>query len=84
MAQCLVSGSGTLASRARLSITSSNGARKLSNAAAMMTRSGHRTTVRAAASSDCRPIVGYPAPDFEVDAVYDQEFVTVKLSDYAG
>lgn len=83
MAQCLVSGSSTLASRARLPVTSSNGSRRLSNVA--MSSHGRRTTVRAAASSgDCRPIVGYPAPDFEVDAVYDQEFVTVKLSDYAG
>ncbi|MFN4280309.1 peroxiredoxin [Thermosynechococcus sp.] len=28
--------------------------------------------------------VGQPAPDFEAVAVYDQEFKTVKLSDYRG
>lgn len=28
------------------------------------------------------PLVGGQAPDFEAQAVYDQEFVTVKLSDY--
>ena len=27
-------------------------------------------------------LVGLPAPDFEADAVFDQEFETVKLSDY--
>eukprot|EP00271_Cylindrocystis_brebissonii_P010461 TRINITY_DN26655_c0_g1_i1.p1 TRINITY_DN26655_c0_g1~~TRINITY_DN26655_c0_g1_i1.p1 ORF type:complete len:264 (-),score=60.07 TRINITY_DN26655_c0_g1_i1:363-1154(-) len=29
------------------------------------------------------PLVGNPAPDFEADAVFDQEFIKVKLSDYA-
>ncbi|AXY67303.1 peroxiredoxin [Thermosynechococcus sp. JY1334] len=33
--------------------------------------------------SDCLR-VGQPAPDFEAVAVYDQEFKTVKLSDYRG
>jgi peroxiredoxin (alkyl hydroperoxide reductase subunit C) len=28
--------------------------------------------------------VGQPAPDFTATAVYDQEFKTVKLSDYRG
>jgi len=27
-------------------------------------------------------LVGLPAPDFEAEAVYDQEFMNVKLSDY--
>ena len=28
--------------------------------------------------------VGYPAPDFEATAVVDQDFETVKLSNYRG
>ncbi|KAI5069238.1 hypothetical protein GOP47_0015539 [Adiantum capillus-veneris] len=31
-----------------------------------------------------RPLVGVEAPDFEAEAVLDQEFVKVKLSDYKG
>ena len=30
------------------------------------------------------PLVGNPAPDFTAEAVHDQEFVDVKLSDYRG
>ncbi|XXG88522.1 hypothetical protein AAC387_Pa12g0714 [Persea americana] len=30
------------------------------------------------------PLVGNPAPDFEAEAVFDQEFIKVKLSDYIG
>ncbi|EXC01929.1 2-Cys peroxiredoxin BAS1-like protein [Morus notabilis] len=30
------------------------------------------------------PLVGNVAPDFEAEAVYDQEFIKVKLSDYVG
>ncbi|KAK3025797.1 hypothetical protein RJ639_041470 [Escallonia herrerae] len=30
------------------------------------------------------PLVGNPAPDFEAEAVYDQEFIKVKLSEYIG
>eukprot|EP00892_Ulva_mutabilis_P004036 jgi/Ulvmu1/2003/UM012_0166.1 len=29
-------------------------------------------------------LVGLPAPEFEAEAVYDQEFMNVKLSDYKG
>ncbi|KAK1310482.1 hypothetical protein QJS10_CPA08g01392 [Acorus calamus] len=48
---------------------------------------------RAASSSSSRsfvvnasslPLVGNPAPDFEAEAVFDQEFIKVKLSDYIG
>ncbi|CAO2823994.1 unnamed protein product [Amaranthus hypochondriacus] len=35
------------------------------------------------ASSDV-PLVGNVAPDFEAEAVFDQEFINVKLSDYRG
>ncbi|XP_073134724.1 2-Cys peroxiredoxin BAS1, chloroplastic-like isoform X2 [Henckelia pumila] len=31
-----------------------------------------------------RPLVGNTAPDFEAEAVFDQEFVKVKLSEYIG
>ncbi|MQM13114.1 hypothetical protein Taro_046038, partial [Colocasia esculenta] len=30
------------------------------------------------------PLVGNTAPDFEAEAVFDQEFIKVKLSDYIG
>ncbi|KAL2481743.1 2-Cys peroxiredoxin BAS1-like [Abeliophyllum distichum] len=30
------------------------------------------------------PLVGNPAPDFEAEAVFDQEFIKVKLSEYVG
>ncbi|MCD7451168.1 hypothetical protein HAX54_009896 [Datura stramonium] len=30
------------------------------------------------------PLVGNQAPDFEAEAVFDQEFITVKLSEYIG
>lgn len=30
------------------------------------------------------PLVGNQAPDFKATAVFDQEFVDVKLSDYRG
>lgn len=30
------------------------------------------------------PLVGNKAPDFEAEAVFDQEFINVKLSDYLG
>ncbi|XP_039137525.1 2-Cys peroxiredoxin BAS1, chloroplastic-like [Dioscorea cayenensis subsp. rotundata] len=30
------------------------------------------------------PLVGNPAPDFEAEAVFDQEFIKVKLSEYIG
>eukprot|EP00243_Klebsormidium_subtile_P003889 TRINITY_DN17520_c0_g1_i1.p1 TRINITY_DN17520_c0_g1~~TRINITY_DN17520_c0_g1_i1.p1 ORF type:complete len:299 (+),score=64.93 TRINITY_DN17520_c0_g1_i1:40-897(+) len=38
------------------------------------------TTVNEAASG--LPLVGNVAPDFEAEAVYDQEFIKVRLSDY--
>lgn len=31
-----------------------------------------------------KPLVGGPAPDFKAQAVYDQEFMEVKLSNYKG
>ncbi|XP_071723676.1 2-Cys peroxiredoxin BAS1, chloroplastic [Rutidosis leptorrhynchoides] len=35
-------------------------------------------------ASDDLPLVGNKAPDFEAEAVFDQEFINVKLSDYIG
>ncbi|CAH9082622.1 unnamed protein product [Cuscuta epithymum] len=35
-------------------------------------------------ASDELPLVGNIAPDFEAEAVFDQEFINVKLSDYIG
>lgn len=36
------------------------------------------------ASAGELPLVGNKAPDFEAEAVFDQEFIKVKLSDYIG
>ncbi|WOL00859.1 2-Cys peroxiredoxin BAS1, chloroplastic [Canna indica] len=35
-------------------------------------------------ASSYLPLVGNKAPDFEAEAVFDQEFIKVKLSDYIG
>jgi peroxiredoxin (alkyl hydroperoxide reductase subunit C) len=40
-----------------------------------------RHAVSAASCGEGR-LVGLTAPDFEADAVFDQEFTTVKLSEY--
>ncbi|XP_009766233.1 2-Cys peroxiredoxin BAS1, chloroplastic [Nicotiana sylvestris] len=54
-------------------------ARSLSSRVAQSQR--RRFTVRA--SSEL-PLVGNQAPDFEAEAVFDQEFIKVKLSEYIG
>ncbi|XP_021766570.1 2-Cys peroxiredoxin BAS1, chloroplastic [Chenopodium quinoa] len=46
------------------------------------TQSSRRSFV-VRASADL-PLVGNVAPDFEAEAVFDQEFINVKLSDYRG
>ncbi|KAF9664892.1 hypothetical protein SADUNF_Sadunf16G0065200 [Salix dunnii] len=49
-----------------------------------LTRGSHsRNTFVVKASSEL-PLVGNIAPDFEAEAVFDQEFINVKLSDYIG
>eukprot|EP00270_Netrium_digitus_P013590 TRINITY_DN452_c0_g1_i2.p1 TRINITY_DN452_c0_g1~~TRINITY_DN452_c0_g1_i2.p1 ORF type:complete len:294 (-),score=51.11 TRINITY_DN452_c0_g1_i2:34-825(-) len=53
---------------------------KLRNSSKSFTRTSvnsSRFVVRAGV-----PLVGSPGPDFEADAVFDQEFIKVKLSDY--
>nr|ACG35092.1 2-cys peroxiredoxin BAS1 [Zea mays] len=40
--------------------------------------------VARAGGVDDLPLVGNKAPDFEAEAVFDQEFINVKLSDYIG
>ncbi|XP_008799686.1 2-Cys peroxiredoxin BAS1, chloroplastic [Phoenix dactylifera] len=47
-------------------------------------RSSRRSFVVNAVSGSELPLVGNPAPDFEAEAVFDQEFIKVKLSDYIG
>lgn len=39
---------------------------------------------RAAVITAAAPLVGFPAPDFKAQAVYDQEFMEVSLSKYKG
>lgn len=46
------------------------------------TQSSKRSFVVRASSE--LPLVGNTAPDFEAEAVFDQEFINVKLSDYKG
>ncbi|XP_020573413.1 2-Cys peroxiredoxin BAS1, chloroplastic-like [Phalaenopsis equestris] len=43
-----------------------------------------RNFVANAVSEEKFPLVGNLAPDFEAEAVFDQEFVEIKLSDYIG
>uniref|UniRef100_A0A0R4J495 thioredoxin-dependent peroxiredoxin n=1 Tax=Glycine max TaxID=3847 RepID=A0A0R4J495_SOYBN len=50
-----------------------------------LTRPSHtRRSFVVKASSSELPLVGNTAPDFEAEAVFDQEFINVKLSDYIG
>ncbi|XWS43357.1 hypothetical protein CRYUN_Cryun16bG0096100 [Craigia yunnanensis] len=49
-----------------------------------LSRASHsRKTFVVKASSEL-PLVGNAAPDFEAEAVFDQEFIKVKLSEYIG
>jgi peroxiredoxin (alkyl hydroperoxide reductase subunit C) len=47
-------------------------------------RANRRLVVSASGGVDLIPLVGNVAPDFEANAVFDQEFIKVKLSDYRG
>ncbi|WOL11217.1 hypothetical protein Cni_G19979 [Canna indica] len=47
-------------------------------------RTSPRSFVVKASSESFLPLVGNKAPDFEAEAVFDQEFINVKLSDYIG
>uniref|UniRef100_A0ACD5UX46 Uncharacterized protein n=1 Tax=Avena sativa TaxID=4498 RepID=A0ACD5UX46_AVESA len=52
-------------------------------AAGSRTARARSFVARAAAENDL-PLVGNKAPDFAAEAVFDQEFINVKLSDYIG
>ncbi|CAN7117339.1 unnamed protein product [Brassica rapa subsp. narinosa] len=47
-------------------------------------RSSSRRSFAVKAQTDDLPLVGNKAPDFEAEAVFDQEFIKVKLSEYIG
>uniref|UniRef100_A0A1J3JDU9 thioredoxin-dependent peroxiredoxin n=2 Tax=Noccaea caerulescens TaxID=107243 RepID=A0A1J3JDU9_NOCCA len=47
-------------------------------------RSNSRRSFAVKALGDDLPLVGNKAPDFEAEAVFDQEFIKVKLSEYIG
>ncbi|CAH8323300.1 unnamed protein product [Eruca vesicaria subsp. sativa] len=47
-------------------------------------RSTSRRSFAVKAQADDLPLVGNKAPDFEAEAVFDQEFIKVKLSEYIG
>ena len=49
-----------------------------------MTRGSHSRNAFVVKASSELPLVGNIAPDFEAEAVFDQEFINVKLSDYIG
>ncbi|CAN6926403.1 unnamed protein product [Brassica oleracea] len=46
--------------------------------------SSSRRSFAVKAQTDDLPLVGNKAPDFEAEAVFDQEFIKVKLSEYIG
>ncbi|KFK38528.1 hypothetical protein AALP_AA3G125900 [Arabis alpina] len=46
--------------------------------------SSSRRSFAVKAQADELPLVGNKAPDFEAEAVFDQEFIKVKLSEYIG
>ncbi|KAH7297099.1 hypothetical protein KP509_26G053500 [Ceratopteris richardii] len=46
--------------------------------------SGRCSSISVVKASLEKPLVGNLAPDFEAEAVFDQEFINVKLSDYRG
>jgi peroxiredoxin (alkyl hydroperoxide reductase subunit C) len=43
-----------------------------------------RTAVVSASADNYEPLIGNVAPDFEAEAVFDQEFIKIKLSEYIG
>ncbi|KAL0648558.1 hypothetical protein Bca4012_046849 [Brassica carinata] len=47
-------------------------------------RSSSRPSFAVKAQANDLPLVGNKAPDFEAEAVFDQEFIKVKLSEYIG
>ncbi|MCD7452892.1 myb-like DNA-binding protein bas1 [Datura stramonium] len=49
-----------------------------------VSRSNKSSSFVVRASSEVPPLVGNKAPDFEAEAVFDQEFIKVKLSEYIG
>ncbi|KAK7244843.1 hypothetical protein RIF29_39671 [Crotalaria pallida] len=68
-----------------LSIPNSTNALRtsLSPSISLAPRSRSRNAFLVRASSEL-PLVGNTAPDFEAEAVFDQEFINVKLSEYIG
>ncbi|VVA97256.1 unnamed protein product [Arabis nemorensis] len=48
------------------------------------TSTSSRRSFAVKAQADELPLVGNKAPDFEAEAVFDQEFIKVKLSEYIG
>ncbi|KAF9680820.1 hypothetical protein SADUNF_Sadunf06G0161200 [Salix dunnii] len=49
-----------------------------------LTRGSHSAKSFVVKASSELPLVGNVAPDFEAEAVFDQEFIKVKLSEYIG
>ncbi|KAF8403354.1 hypothetical protein HHK36_011456 [Tetracentron sinense] len=63
-----------------------NGLRKPFHSRVSRSISTHRSSSRRSfvVKASELPLVGNSAPDFEAEAVFDQEFIEVKLSDYIG
>ncbi|XP_024401217.1 2-Cys peroxiredoxin BAS1, chloroplastic [Physcomitrium patens] len=57
---------------------------KAASAAGVKIASQKRGVITASAQDSYEPLIGNVAPDFEAEAVFDQEFIKVKLSEYIG
>ncbi|KAL0928843.1 hypothetical protein M5K25_000767 [Dendrobium thyrsiflorum] len=65
-------------------LRSFHGLRKIFQPSSTRLVSASRSHGRSFRVNASLPLVGNPAPDFEAEAVFDQEFIKVKLSDYIG
>jgi peroxiredoxin (alkyl hydroperoxide reductase subunit C) len=57
---------------------------RLAKTLSCRSHSNKKSFVVKASATDYFPLVGNKAPDFEAEAVFDQEFIKVKLSEYIG
>uniref|UniRef100_A0A0D9VGS1 2-Cys peroxiredoxin BAS1, chloroplastic n=1 Tax=Leersia perrieri TaxID=77586 RepID=A0A0D9VGS1_9ORYZ len=72
------------ASLAPHSLSFPRAARPLRLASSSRSARASSSFVARAGGVDDAPLVGNKAPDFDAEAVFDQEFINVKLSDYIG
>jgi peroxiredoxin (alkyl hydroperoxide reductase subunit C) len=65
-------------------LASSNVALAKRSAGAGVKANSQRRGVVVATAGQYEPLIGNIAPDFEAEAVFDQEFIKIKLSEYIG